>query len=250
MHTVPEQSSAVVVGGASGIGAAVVDRHRAEGVRVVVWDLNEPASDADDWIACDVGDPDAIDAALAATVALAGVPDRVTVTAGVGHSGLLLDVSPDEWDRIMRVNARGPMLAMRAFAGAMVDTGVSGSIVATSSVSARLVDRSMGAYCASKAALSMVVQVAAVEWAVHGIRVNAVAPGVTRTPMLGRSPLDSGWLAAVQGRTPLGRLGLPGDVADAVIALHGLGWVTGQVLECDGGLGRHSPIDSFGEMTR
>jgi len=91
------------------------------------------------------------------------------------------------------------------------------------------------------------VHVAACEWAPYGIRVNAVGPGVTETPMLGRAPTGSGWLAAVQGRTPLGRLGRPEDIAGAIRALHDVAWVTGQVLDCDGGLALHSPIDAFGE---
>jgi NAD(P)-dependent dehydrogenase (short-subunit alcohol dehydrogenase family) len=142
------------------------------------------------------------------------------------------------------------MLVMRAMARAMIEASVPGSMVATSSVSAHVVDRSMAAYCASKAALSMVVRVAACEWAPHGIRVNAVGPGVTETPMLGRAPVDSGWLAAVQHRTPLGRLGRPEDVVGAIRGLHDMGWVTGQVLDCDGGLALHSPIDAFGESQR
>jgi NAD(P)-dependent dehydrogenase (short-subunit alcohol dehydrogenase family) len=176
-----------------------------------------------------------------------GVPTEVTITAGVGHSGLLVDESVDDWDRVMAVNTRGPWLVMRAMARAMIETSVAGSIVATSSVSAHLVDRSMGAYCASKAALSMIVQVAACEWAPHRIRVNAVGPGVTETPMLGRAPRQSGWLEAVRQRTPLGGLGRPEYIARAILALHDLDWVTGQVLDCDGGLSLHSPIDAFGE---
>jgi NAD(P)-dependent dehydrogenase (short-subunit alcohol dehydrogenase family) len=93
----------------------------------------------------------------------------------------------------------------------------------------------------------MIVQVAACEWAPHRIRVNAVGPGVTETPMLGRAPRQSGWLEAVRQRTPLGRLGRPEDIARAILALHDLDWVTGQVLDCDGGLALHSPIDAFGE---
>jgi NAD(P)-dependent dehydrogenase (short-subunit alcohol dehydrogenase family) len=96
----------------------------------------------------------------------------------------------------------------------------------------------------------MVARVAACEWGAHGIRVNAVGPGVTRTPMLGGAPTDSGWLGAVAERTPLGRLGTPGDIAEVVLALHRLGWVTGQVVECDGGLAQHSPIDAYGESRR
>ena len=233
--------TAVVIGGASGIGAAVVQRHREAGTRVVVWDVAEPAD-----IRCDISDAAAVDEAAIETVERIGVPDMVTVTAGIGHSGMLLDVSPEDWDRVMATNTRGPWLAMRSLARVMVEAGAGGSFVATSSVSAHLVDPSMGAYCASKAALSMVVQVAAAEWAVHGIRVNAVGPGATHTPMLGRAPVDSGWLAGVARRTPMARLGQADDIAEAVLALHGLGWVTGQIVDCDGGLGLHSPINPTG----
>jgi NAD(P)-dependent dehydrogenase (short-subunit alcohol dehydrogenase family) len=120
------------------------------------------------------------------------------------------------------------------------------SLVVTSSVSAHLADRTMGLYCASKAGLDMLVRVAAAEWAPLGIRVNAVAPGVTDTGMLGDAPRGEGWLARVAGRTAAGRLGRPDDIAAAIEAIHGLDWVTGQILDCDGGLGLHSPIDPLG----
>jgi NAD(P)-dependent dehydrogenase (short-subunit alcohol dehydrogenase family) len=133
---------------------------------------------------------------------------------------------------------------MRALAGPMLGAG-GGSIVAISSVSARLADRSMGLYCASKAALDMVVRVAAAEWA-PAVRVNAVAPGVTDTAMLGPVPRDGTWLTGVASRTALTRLGQPDDIADAVLAVHGMTWVTGQIVTCDGGLSLHSPIDPMG----
>jgi len=236
--------SAVVVGGASGIGAATADLYRAQGVAVTVWDV----AGAFD-IRCDVTDASSVDRAMAQTLAGTGIPDETTVTAGIGHSGQLLDESVEAWDRVMAVNARGPWLVMRSVANAMREAGRPGSIVATSSVSARLVDRGMGLYCASKAALSMLVQVAASEWGPLGIRVNAIAPGVTQTPMLGRAPTESGWLAGVRQRTPLGRLGQAEDIAAAIAALHQMEWVTGQVLECDGGLSMHSPISSFEPST-
>jgi NAD(P)-dependent dehydrogenase (short-subunit alcohol dehydrogenase family) len=237
--------AAVVVGGASGIGAAVVATYRAQGVRVVVWDV---AGEPD--IVCDVQEADSIDDALRATIEQVGVPRWVTVTAGIGHGGLLIDEDIEAWDQVMEINARGPWLVMRAMARAMIDAEVPGSLIATSSVSAHLVDRSMGLYCASKAALSMIIRIAAFEWASKGIRVNGVGPGVTETPMLGRAPVDSGWLAAVQRRTPLGRLGQPEDIAELVLALHGLPWVTGQIVDCDGGLSLYSPIDAFGDAGR
>jgi NAD(P)-dependent dehydrogenase (short-subunit alcohol dehydrogenase family) len=95
----------------------------------------------------------------------------------------------------------------------------------------------------------MLVQVAAAEWGPWGIRVNAIAPGVTATPML-RAPADSPWLQGAASRTALGRLGTAEDIAQAVLSLHQMSWVTGQVLDCDGGLSLHSPIDVFGEMER
>ncbi len=183
-------------------------------------------------------------------MALAGIPRWVTVTAGIGHAGLLVDAGPDEWDHVMGVNARGPWLCMRALASVMLGASQPGSMVATSSISAHVVDRSMGLYGASKAALSMIVQVAACEWGHAGIRVNAVAPGVTRTPMLGRAAEGSPWLDGVARRTALGRLGEAEDIARSILSLHEMEWVTGQVLDCDGGLSLHSPIDSFGAGRR
>lgn len=234
--------TALVVGGGSGIGAAVVARLRAAGTAVSVWDV---AGDPD--VTCDISDPEQVDAAIGATVDAIGVPTTVTVCAGIGHSGLLLDVDPAQFDHVFGVNAKGVLLAMRAAARTAIDAQLPQSIVALSSVSAHLVDRNMGLYCASKAALSMLVRVAACEWAPHGIRVNAVGPGVTQTPMLGRAPSGSGWLAGVRDRTPLGAIGDPDHVAAAALALHELDWVTGQVLDADGGLSLHSPIDSWGE---
>lgn len=235
-------STAVVIGGASGIGAAVAAGHRSRGDEVVVWDV---ADDAD--IVCDITDPDRIDTATAATLDRIGPPDLVTVTAGIGHSGMLLDLPPDAWDHVIGINAKGVWLAMRALARPMLQHG-HGSIVATSSVSARLADRSMGLYCISKAALDMVIRVAALEWA-PTLRVNGVAPGVTDTPMLGRAPRDRGWLQGVRDRTALRRLGTPDDIAHTILAVHDMAWVTGQIVVCDGGLADYSPIDPLGPPT-
>jgi NAD(P)-dependent dehydrogenase (short-subunit alcohol dehydrogenase family) len=236
---------ALVIGGGSGIGAALADAYRSLGTRTVTWDI---AGSHD--VTCDITEPDAIDDAVGVTRMRWGVPDRITVTAGIGHSGLLTETEPDVFDRVMRVNTRGPWLCMRAWVGALREQQIAGSFVAVSSISARLVDRTMGIYSASKAALSMLVQAAALEWADGDIRVNAVAPGVTRTPMLGRGPATtvegSPWLAGVAARTALGRLGEASDIAQVILALHDMEWVTGQVLECDGGLALHSPIDPTG----
>jgi len=236
-------TAAVVIGGGSGIGAAVAERQRAAGSDVLVWDL-----DPGDGVRCDISDPVAVDAATAETLDRVGPPDLVTVTAGIGHGGMLLDLPPDEFDRVLGINAKGVWLAMRALARPML-AGDGGSIVVTSSVSARLADRTMGLYCASKAALDMLVRVAALEWS-PTVRVNAIAPGVTDTRMLGPAPRDSGWLAGVAERSALGRLGTPADIAEAAVALHAMSWVTGEIVTADGGLSVHSPIDPLGRPHR
>lgn len=236
--------TAVVTGGASGIGQEVAARLRDADRDVVVWDL------AGGDIACDVSDPDAVAGAMDQTVREHGVPTRIVTCAGVGASGMLLKQQPADWDRVLSVNLTGTWLTIRAAAQAMVDAGVGGSIVAVSSISGTLADRDMGAYCVSKAGVDMLVKVAAVEWGGHGIRVNAVGPGVTRTPMLPNPEALPGWVEGLTERTALGGVGTAGDVAAAVVGVLELPWVTGQVVHADGGLALHSPIDSYGQLQR
>ncbi|MGX9787545.1 SDR family NAD(P)-dependent oxidoreductase [Mycobacterium sp. MMS18-G62] len=235
---------AIVTGGGSGIGSAVTDRLRKAGADVVVWDLQ--GGDID----CDISDSASITAAIDETVADHGVPDRLVACAGIGASGLLLEQSPADWQRVMDTNLTGTWLTMRATARAMVDAGSGGSIVAVSSISGTLADRDMGAYCVSKAGIDMLVRVAAAEWGAHGIRVNALGPGVTRTPMLGEPEQLRGWVEGLTERTALGRLGQPDDVAESIVALLEMSWVTGQIVFADGGLALHSPIDAYGQLQR
>lgn len=236
--------TAIVTGGGSGIGAAVVHRLRDAGEHVIAWDL-----DGGD-IRCDISDPVAVAAATEQTVAKHGVPDKLVACAGVGATGMLLEQSPSDWQRIIDVNLTGTWLTMRAVAQEMVGAAVDGSIVAVSSISGRLADRDMGAYCVSKAGVDMLVRVAAAEWGPYGIRVNAVGPGVTRTPMLAKPEQLPGWVEGLTERTALGRLGEADDVAEAVVAVLGMRWVTGQTVLADGGLALHSPIDAFGQVQR
>ena len=140
-------------------------------------------------------------AAIDQTVAEHGIPDRLVACAGIGASGMLLDQTPGDWQRVIDTNLTGTWLTLRAVARAMVDAGSGGSIVAVSSISGTLADRDMGAYCVSKAGIDMLVRVAATEWGVHGIRVNAVGPGVTRTPMLAKPEQLPGWTEGLTERT-------------------------------------------------
>ncbi|HYY01225.1 MAG TPA: SDR family oxidoreductase [Mycobacterium sp.] len=235
--------STIVTGGASGIGRAAADRLRGAGHDVITWDLR------DGDIACDISDPEAVSAALEQTLASVGVPDRLVACAGMGASGMLIAQDPADWKRVIDVNLTGTWLTMRAVAQAMIDNG-GGSIVAVSSISGTVADRDMGAYCVSKAGVDMLVRVAASEWGPHGIRVNAVGPGVTRTPMLSQAERLPGWVDGLGQRTALGRVGEADDVAEAIVAVLEMGWVTGQTVLADGGLALHSPIDTYGQVQR
>jgi NAD(P)-dependent dehydrogenase (short-subunit alcohol dehydrogenase family) len=236
--------TALVTGGASGIGFEVAGRLRDAGHDVVVWDL----AGAD--IACDVSDPNAVSVAMEQTVRERGVPTRIVTCAGIGASGMLLQQSLAEWERVLAVNLTGTWLTIRAGAQAMIDAGVSGSIVAVSSISGTVADRDMGAYCVSKAGVDMLVKVAAVEWGAQGIRVNAVGPGVTRTPMLAKPEQLPGWVEGLSERTALGGVGAATDVAGTIVGVLELPWVTGQIVHADGGLALHSPIDAYGQLQR
>jgi NAD(P)-dependent dehydrogenase (short-subunit alcohol dehydrogenase family) len=236
--------TALVTGGASGIGQEVAGRLRDTGHDVVVWDLARADID------CDVSDPGAVSAAMERTVRERGVPTRIVTCAGIGASGMLLQQTLAEWERVLAVNLTGTWLTIRAGAQAMIDAGVGGSIVAVSSISGTVADRDMGAYCVSKAGVDMLVKVAAVEWGGHGIRVNAVGPGVTRTPMLAKPEQLPGWVEGLSERTALGGLGAATDVAGAIVGILELPWVTGQIVHADGGLALHSPIDAYGQQQR
>jgi NAD(P)-dependent dehydrogenase (short-subunit alcohol dehydrogenase family) len=236
--------TAVVTGGGSGIGSAVVTRLRLAGNQVVVWDIKDGDID------CDISDPDSVSEAAARTLAAHGAPNRLVACAGIGASGMLLDQSPSDWQRVIDTNLTGTWLTMRAVARTMIDSGSGGSIVAVSSISGTLADRDMGAYCVSKAGIDMLVRIAATEWGRYGIRVNAVGPGVTRTPMLAKPEQLPGWVEGLTERTALGRIGEPDDIAEAIAALLEMSWVTGQTLFADGGLALHSPIDAYGQIQR
>jgi NAD(P)-dependent dehydrogenase (short-subunit alcohol dehydrogenase family) len=236
--------TAIVTGGGSGIGASTVERLRKAGHQVLAWDLN--GGD----IVCDISDPESVEDGLRHTVAAAGVPTRLVACAGVGASGMLLEQDPAQWRRVIDTNLTGTWLTMRAVAKAMIDAGNGGSIVAVSSISGTVADRDMGAYCVSKAGVDMLVRVAAAEWGTHGIRVNAVGPGVTRTPMLAKPEQLPGWVDGLSGRTALGRLGEADDVAETIVGLLEMSWVTGQTVFSDGGLALHSPIDAYGQVQR
>jgi 3-oxoacyl-[acyl-carrier protein] reductase len=238
-----EGAVAVVTGGAQGIGAAVVGRLVDAGARVAVLDVGPSEGPEALALRCDVADEDAVVAAVDRVTEALGPPTVAVLNAGVGGFSPLLEMSAAEWDRVLGVNLRGVFLCLREVGRRMVGAGAGGSIVVTSSISSASSERGMGHYDASKAAVDQLVRVAACELGPAAVRVNAVAPGTTDTPLFGAVAGLPGYVERVVRRTPLGRLGTPADIAAAVLALLELEWVTGQVVVADGGLSLFSPVD-------
>jgi 2,3-dihydro-2,3-dihydroxybenzoate dehydrogenase len=224
----------LVTGAASGIGAAVTYALVDRGARVAAFDrhaarLSELGRALGDSVApyqTDVTDEDAVRAAVELAESAQGPIDGLVCAAGVLVRGELLsdDLDSAAFRRAMNVNLEGVWLMARAVARGMIARG-QGSIVTVSSNAASTPRVGMGAYCASKAAASMLTRCLGLELARHGVRCNVVSPGSTDTPML-QSLLGSETERAVAGDPtsfrlgiPLGRVALPEDVAEAVIFL-------------------------------
>jgi NAD(P)-dependent dehydrogenase (short-subunit alcohol dehydrogenase family) len=241
-------TTALVTGGASGIGLAAVRLLVAAGARVAVLDLRATPGMAEVSVPCDIADEaQVVDAVRQAHDGLGGI-DMAVLGAGVGGFGAVLDLSSAEWDRVMDVNLRGTFLCLRQVGRVMVESGRGGSIVAVTSISGFLADRRMSHYSVSKAGVAELVRIAARELGPFGVRVNAVAPGTTDTPMFASTARLPGYRDRVAERTALGEIGTPEGVAQAIVALLGLDWVTGQVVAADGGVSLWSPIDPVESM--
>lgn len=236
-------STALVTGGSSGIGKATVELLHDAGARVAIVDIAAAEGNAELAIRCDVGDEQEVVAAIGQVTEQLGAPDTAVLAAGIGGSAPVLDMSSEEWDRVHRVNLRGVFLTLRESARAMVTAGKPGCIVAVGSVSGILSDRHLVHYATSKAAVHQLVRVAAAELGELGVRVNAVAPGCTDTPMFAAVDRLPGYREMVAQRAALGRVGSAAEVAEAILALLRLDWVTGHVLTADGGVALRSPLD-------
>ncbi len=241
-------ASTIVTGGASGIGAATVELLRAAGARVAVLDIQQGSGPAELYMRCDISVEDDVVGAVGQVHEAFGGIDVAVLNAGVGGFGALVDLSSAEWDRVLGINLRGTFFCLREVGKAMVSGGRGGAIVAVSSISGFLADRMMGHYSVSKAGVAELVRVAARELGPFGIRVNAVAPGTTDTPMFASTKRLRGYRERVAERAALGDVGTPDGVARAIRALLELDWVTGQVLAADGGVSLWSPIDPAESM--
>ena len=242
---------AVVTGGNSGIGLGMAMALAAAGADVCIWGTNE-AKNADalarvrtirpsaSAMQCDVGDEKAVDATMDAVVERYGAVTTLFANAGV-PAGVdrFAETAYDDWNATMRVNLDGAFLTCRAAVRHMLAAGNGGSLVVTSSLSARLGMPRGQAYSASKGAVVALVQSIAVEVGKHGIRANALMPGWIETPMtdtlLGNERFDARNLP----RVPVGRYGTPEDFGGIAVYLasDASRYHTGDVIRIDGGYG-------------
>jgi NAD(P)-dependent dehydrogenase (short-subunit alcohol dehydrogenase family) len=226
---------ALVTGGASGIGAATVALLRQRGATVVAADI----ADAAGAVRLDVTDEAAVEALVDAVVDEHGRLDLAANVAGVpGTYANVVDADFGTWRRTLSVNLDGVFLCLRAELRAMAANGA-GSVVNVSSAAGRMGVAGLADYSASKHAVLGLTRSAALEVARSGIRVNAVCPGTVRTPMLrGFAGGDEEMLEKMGRRTPIGRLGEPSEVAEAIVWLlsDAGSLVTGSVLDADGGV--------------
>ncbi len=197
---------------------------------MVPWDIGgEPD------VRCDVADASQVHRAAEWTSEHAGPPSLMVAAAGIAAGGPIIDMDVDEWDRVQAVNLRGVMLSIQALARQVARTRTGGSVVAVSSVNGIVADPGIGAYSASKAAVFHLVRVAARELGPLDIRVNGVGPGPTETPMLQKLLDDPAFRQEAARRSPLGGVGTPDRIAEAIVGLMRMEWVTGQALMVDGG---------------
>jgi len=264
---------AIVTGGANGIGRACCERFSEEGAAVVVADLlEEPGGAAVEqlrsagaraaFVPLDAADADANDALAARAVELFGRLDVLVTAAGISHAGYrsgdrdadarmlanaaeslgnparaFTELGLDEWQRVIDVNLTGTFLAVRAAARVMVEAGRGGSIVTIASIAAKHPEAGPASYAVSKAGVWMLTKHAARSLGPSGIRVNAIGPGFIQTNMT-RILED---LPAAQDSllmtVPLGRIGLPREVADTAVFLASdeASYYTGEILHPDGG---------------
>jgi 3-oxoacyl-[acyl-carrier protein] reductase len=238
--------TAVVTGAARGIGREIAGRLAGAGASLALVDVvEESVVRAAGEVAgggktargyrCDVSSFD--DAAELANriVADFGRVDVLVNNAGITRDKLLLRMTADDWGQVMAVNLTGAFNVTKALAPAMLKQR-GGSIINIASVVGQMGNAGQANYAASKAGLIGLTKSLAKEFAARGVRVNAIAPGFIRTAMT--DSLSEDVQTQMKQAIPLGRFGEPADVADVVLFLASdlAGYVTGQVINCDGGL--------------
>ena len=248
---------AIVTGAGQGIGRAIAERFAQEGARVLVADINagtvstvakQITRQGGKAVAqvCDVRDPAAVGAMFDTAEEHFGPVDIVVNNAGLSGATAILDETVEHWDRMFAVNVRGVFLGVQEATRRMLPRGT-GCIINMASGVGKIGRPYMTSYCATKHAVIGVTRCAALELGPHGIRVNALCPGIVDTeiwrdmdPVLteleGRTD-STAWERRVAG-IPLGRHSVPADIANAAVLLacDDASYITGQSLSVDGGL--------------
>jgi NAD(P)-dependent dehydrogenase (short-subunit alcohol dehydrogenase family) len=247
------QKVALVTGAARGIGLATAKRFLADGWRVALLDIDADTLgrthaalaasfagtgatiSATMAICCDVADRDGVGQAVAQVAQEFGRLDALVNNAGIAIFKPILEVSYEDWSRVLAVNLTGPFLCTQAAAPLMRDTG-GGAIVNITSISGLRASTLRTAYGTSKAGLAHLTQQQAIELAPLGIRVNAVAPGPVDTAMA-KAVHTPDIRAAYHDAIPLNRYGLEEELAEAIFFLcsERASYITGQTIAVDGG---------------
>lgn len=244
-------STAVITGGGRGIGFAIAT-HLAEcGARIGLIDilpevaqaaeeLSQKTSTSAAGVIADVRDPQALDTAFAELEDTIGTADILVTSAGITIWGDSIDVTPEDWQRVLDINLNGTFFAAQSFARRLLPTGKPGSAIFISSMSGHIVNvpQFQASYNASKAAVTHLGKSLAVEWAKAGIRVNSLEPGYTLSDMTRQFMDANPDLAALwTSLIPSGRMGEPDDLLGAVefLASSKSSYVTGQSIVVDGG---------------
>jgi NAD(P)-dependent dehydrogenase (short-subunit alcohol dehydrogenase family) len=243
--------TAVVTGGARGIGLAVARALAADGAKIALLDVLGNVADAAEQLAdeygveslgqqLDVTDQDATVAAFDAVSRRLGVPQVLLTAAGIEINDDSVSVTADQWRKVIDVNLNGTFYAAQAFGRGLLAAGLPGSAVLISSMSGVIVNVPQWAasYNASKAAVAHLAKSLAVEWAPAGIRVNSIAPGYVLSDLTERiieqqPSLRDEWIA----RIPLGRIATPDDLSGVVsfLASDASSYLTAQTIVIDGG---------------
>jgi NAD(P)-dependent dehydrogenase (short-subunit alcohol dehydrogenase family) len=243
-----EGKTAVVTGGAHGLGRAIALRLADDGADVMVADLlgGDAETVADEVSALgrraasfevDVSDAGAVGAMVMATVEAFGRIDILVNDAGVSGESALLEMEESFWDRIMAVNLKGNFLCSQAVARQMVAQGEGGRIINITSTAGANARPGASAYASSKAGIIQFTKVLALELGGEGITVNAVGPGMTLTGSEVKPAPSDEYQKAFVGQVPMGRPGAPADIAAAVafLASGDAAYINGQVIFVDGG---------------
>ena len=234
--------TALITGGAAGLGLGMAREFLAQGARVVLLDLAPPPADLADnpgvlGITCDVTEPEAVDAAFTKAEAAFGPLDITIVNAGISQNSPALDLQFAQWRKVMSINLDAAFLTAQAAGQRMVPRG-KGSILFTSSIYGLVAGPERLGYVVSKHGISAMAKALALEWSPHGLRVNALAPGYVRTALLDdlieRGRVDAEALVA---HTPLRRFVSIEEVAKmaAFLVSDEASATTGLIATADGG---------------